>query len=133
MPVNVSTHSLCGLLGAELIPDRTGQVCVRVLETHDLDARFTESLSQASYQNDVRIGLLLEFVNFVFEGVSAAGERLGSLKAGTLVFNCAAYEPVGSNGIMYKYLSTILTQLLNWDREVLSEEDLTELFKLRLS
>lgn len=132
MIVNVSTHTLYGLLGAELTSEQSERTLIRVTEASDLNTRFTDSLSTASYQNDVRVGLPSELVNFVFEGVSAANERLGKLKAGTMVFNCAAYEPVGSNGLMYSYLSNILVQLLNSDVEAISEEDLAKIFKLKL-
>lgn len=127
---NVSTFYPYGLLGAEMKPDAGGSVRIQICTSSESGEPYTGTIFPDTGR--VRIGLPAELANFVFEGVAAANERLGGLKSGTVVFNCAAYEPVGSNGIMYKHLSNILVQLLNSDIEALSEEELTEIFKLRL-
>jgi hypothetical protein len=126
----VSTFSPYGLLGAEMTPDAAGSVRIQILTSSESGEVYTGTIFP--YPERVRVGLLPELVNFVLEGVAAANEHLGGLKSGTIVFNCAAYEPVGSNGLMYRYLSNIVVQLLNSNKEGFSEEELAELFKLRL-
>ena len=127
---NVSTFRPYGLLGAEMKPDCGGSVHIQICTSSESGELYTDTIFPDPGR--VRIGLPAELVNFVLQGVSAADEHLGGLKPGTIAFNCAAYEPVGSNGNMYKHLSNILVQLLNSDTETLSEQSLTELFKLRM-
>jgi hypothetical protein len=127
---NVSTFYPYGLLGAEMTPAAEGSVRIQVCTSSVSGELYTDTIFPNPGR--VRIGLPAELANFVLEGVVAADERLGGLKPSTIVFNRAAYEPVGSNGNTYKYLSNILVQLLNSDTEMLSEESLTEIFKLRM-
>lgn len=127
---NVSAFYPYGLLGAEMTPGTGGSVRIQVCTSSELGELYPDTIFPQPGR--VRVGLPAELVNFIFQGVEAANERLGGLRAGTIVFNCAAFEPVGSNGIMYKRLSSILVQLLNSDTEALSEDGLTEIFKSRL-
>lgn len=127
---NVSTFFPYGLLGAEMTPDDEGSVRIQIFTSPTSGELYPDTIFP--YPGRVRVGLPAELTNFVFEGVAAANERLGGLQSGRIVFNCAAYEPVGSNGITYMYLSNILVQLLNSNTEALSEESLTEIFKIRM-
>lgn len=125
----VSAFSHYGLLGATLKPDAHGITGIQVLASHAAGELFSDTIFH--YAERVRTGLPDEYVNGVFDGVEAAREQLSGLRSGTLVFDRAAHEAVGSSAATYKYLSNIVVRILNLETESPSEEELAELFELK--
>ncbi|HEX8475599.1 MAG TPA: hypothetical protein VF666_16340 [Pyrinomonadaceae bacterium] len=126
-PVGAFSHY--GLLGATLKPGTSGIVSVHVMASHTNGEIFSDTIFP--YSGRVRTGLPDEYVNGVLEGVEAASEQTGGLRSGTLVFNRAAHEAVGSNTATFKYLSNVVVRILNLETDAPSEDEITELFKLK--
>lgn len=120
-------RALYGLLGAELRPNRIGELRVRVLTCSGNRRRFKDAIALAS--DEVYVGLPDEFAAAVIEGVVEQNKRPGGLASGELVFQCAAHGLVGSSPTIFKWLSAVLVRILNLSAENLGEPKLAELLR----
>ncbi|HEY7061393.1 MAG TPA: hypothetical protein VII06_07945 [Chloroflexota bacterium] len=113
-----------GLLGAEFIPAPTEQIQILV---HCSD----NQIAQAPFEDvlprgPVRIGLLDEYGKAVLAGAAAAAELLG---AGTLRFDHAAHDLVGSSPVVFAWLASGVVELLALPSESLDRLRLLDILR----
>ncbi|MCT7961005.1 hypothetical protein NG791_09990 [Laspinema sp. D1] len=118
-------RALYGLLGGGFLPDRSGELVVKVAVSKKDELEMPESL--ASKFDTVYRGLPGEYADSVLDGIVDAGEILGS---GLLLCNCAAHSPVGSSPWMFRQLALIWVRLIASQTESVSEEELTRLVSI---
>src|SRR6185312_7521099 len=122
-------RALYGLLGAELKPNRSDELIVRVLTSCDDSTPFSNSMALSS--DEARVGLPEEYSNAVIEGATSQIIKIGGLGPGELEFGCAVHGLVGSAPIVFKWLASCLVQLL-WKAESISQQELTEILQTAL-
>lgn len=115
-------RALYGLLGGGFLPDRSGELVVKVAVSEKDELEMPDSL--ASNFDTVYRGLPVEYADSVLSGIVDAGEILGS---GLLLCNCAAHSPVGSSPRLFRQLALIWVRLIASQTESVSEEELTRL------
>lgn len=122
MLVPSAGRALYGLLGAQFVSDRSGQLIVKVALCEQTEKEVNWSL--AAGIDRVMVGLPGEYASRILDGAVGAGEILGS---GVLSFNCAAHGEIGSSPRIFRQLASIVVRLLASQEEALSEEELVAL------
>lgn len=119
--------SFYGLLGAELRPAETG-FKIELASTNKLLDHFEDAIASKASE-EVRCGLLEEYVPAVLEGMNQATKQLGLLPRGGVVCNIAACGMVGSNAAIFKALGNAVLRLLITE-EKLNEETVGAFLRL---
>ncbi|MCI0719495.1 MAG: hypothetical protein L0338_11090 [Acidobacteria bacterium] len=119
-------RALYGLLGAELQPNQSAALLIRVLTSRNGGERFPDSIALSS--DETFVGLPEEFSQAVIEGATNQIAKVGGLGSGELVFGHAAHGLVGSAPVVFKWLADCLVQLLR-KGEGISQEELTEILQ----
>jgi len=122
-------RALYGLLGAELRPNQSGALVIRVAISRNGGAPFPDSIALSS--DEARVGLPDEFSNAVVEGVTNQIAKMAGLGSGELVFDRAAYGSVGSAPIVFKWLAACLVQLLR-KGDCVSQQEVVEILQAAL-
>jgi hypothetical protein len=123
-------YVMYGLLGAEVIPQRSGRLVAQVAVSGPAEQQLVWSL--AGRIDDVRLGILREYSTSVLDGVSST-EESRSLGSGVVRFDRAAHGAVGSSPWLFQRLSAAVVRLLPLQAESLSDEDVAELLRLSLA
>ena len=122
---HVGPRSMYGLLGGHWKPHANTQLNIQVEISAANERLFTNSLA---LNDEVRVGLPIEYGNAVLTGVKAAKIELAALTAGELSIDCAAHGAIGSCEAVYKHLATTLVKLFNLTNSEPSNEELMNLF-----
>lgn len=113
--------SMYGLLGAELRPAEKG-FTIELASTGSPLAPFEDAIASKTSE-DVRGGLLDEYVQAVVEGMSEAAKQRQVLPCATVTCNLAACGMVGSSEAIFYALGKALLNLLVMSEE-LSEQSI---------
>lgn len=103
-------RALYGLLGAELRPNQSEALVIRVIASNNDGTPFRDSIALSS--DEAQVGLPDEFCQAVVEGAASQVAKSGGLSSGELLFSHAAHGLVGSAPIVFKWLAACLVQLL---------------------
>jgi hypothetical protein len=99
-----------GLLGAELQPAEEG-FTIKLASTSSPLAPFEDAIASKTSE-DVRGGLLDEYVQAVVDGMSEAAKQRQVLPRATVTCNLAACGMVGSSEAIFNALGKVLLNLL---------------------
>jgi hypothetical protein len=77
--------------------------------------------------DDVRVGLPIEYAEAVFSGIGLARGQ-STVAPGHLIIDCAAHGFVGSSPVIFQHLGTILLRLLNGRLFEFSDKELVDMF-----
>ncbi|HEX7965242.1 MAG TPA: hypothetical protein VF651_05955 [Gammaproteobacteria bacterium] len=122
----VGRPSSYGLLGGELVLDASSDFRVTVHTAMPHGSSYADTI--AAGPEHVRVGLLEEYAEGVFEGVELAKNHVSFDFAGELTVNRAAHSDVESSQIMFKHLSLVLMKMLCMQEQSPSGDDLLDLF-----
>ena len=101
-----------GLLGGQLVPLETDQLSLVIAVGDTRTEVFEDSLLSPSL--DVcYLGLPLECVQAIRDGVCLAKQRMRRIVAGEFVINRCAHSNIGSSPNTFKLLALILTSLIH--------------------
>ena len=117
-----------GLLGAEFIPNDSGNFTVEVLISTDQERIYKQSI--ASKLDQIRVGLPSEYSQSVINGITEPlnKETLRKLGSGLLRFNQGAYSNVGSSNKIFRHIATTVVQLLMVQRGS-NDQEVTKIVK----
>lgn len=102
--------SMYGLLGAELTPAKSG-FTIEIASVRAPMGSFDDAIASKASE-DVRVGLLDEYSEAVFEGMSEIAVTKVALPCAKLTCDIAACGMVGSSEIIFKALGRALISLL---------------------
>jgi hypothetical protein len=123
----VGPRDVYGLLGAGFIPEYSGSLLMRVFASDNTGGVVDWAL--AGGIDDVHLGLPLQYAQTVLEtAVDAAAEE--TLGPGVLSFDRAAHGLIGSSNAVFRHLTRVIVQLLEPDRQPLTEAELMRLIEL---
>lgn len=118
-------RSLYGLLGARFSPIKGSDLLVTLPASEESSEQIFPG-SLASKFDDVRVGLLSEYADFVTEGVATAIEDKVLVGTGCLALSCAAHGAASSNGPIFRALAYWLVQTWGRNEAVFNRQSLQD-------
>lgn len=117
-----------GLLGAEFIPNNSGNLSVEIRVSTDSESIFKNSI--AAQFDAVRFGLPMEYSQSVIEGISNSlnNQVIEIIGSGVIRFDRAAHGEISSSKKFFRNIASIVMQLLLLD-ENNQQEEITEIVK----
>jgi hypothetical protein len=114
--IPVGGRILYGLLGAQFIPNNSGNFSIEVLVSTNTESVFQQSI--AANLDKVRVGLPREYSQSVIDGVlySLDKKSLEILGSGVLRFDKAAHGEIGSSNKFFRKIAATVVQLLMLDK-----------------
>lgn len=120
--VPLGARSMYGLIGGSFEPNEGDGLSVEIYVSSSVERIFSESM--AGLNDEVRVGLPVEYVRGVAAGVDVACAKLDSIAAGTLRLTCAAHGLIGSSEVIYKTITSALIGIFNFDGVDISDQDM---------
>jgi hypothetical protein len=122
MLIPTGARMLYGLLGADSIPTAANKARVLVNASDVNGGVFKDSL--ASKLDDVRVGLPLDYAESVMAGVSKTRQEATIFPAAEIQFKRAAHGRAGSDPVIFRRLSRLLTRLMILEKLPVTEAEM---------
>ena len=103
-------YSYYALLGAEFFPSNTNELHIVVMHGNNVTKKYLDTIS---YNNKfVNIGLSTEYAESVVNTTIDFFNKSNKIPSGSLIFNMAANDEVGSSIHMFSVITNVLLGLL---------------------
>ena len=120
-----SVRAIYSLVGGCLTPKRGTDLRVEIGVSDTIGHILLDNL--ALRMDTVRVGLPLEYLPGIHDGLSSLGDIRSKLPAGEFVISRAAHSDIGSNCVMFARATRVLFAVLTVAGQSASIEDLKQL------